>query len=116
MNLSTTKYIVKKSLEGNVVQSSISDIADLNRQLSAIGNNLNQLARKANTINSIYADDYLQMKQTFDVLCRSLPKTQSYKTHAITSFYLPANTTDRSQFDLGPLFNIFFVSYYANYP
>ncbi len=72
MNLSTTKYIVKKSLEGNVVQSSISDVADLNRQLSAIGNNLNQLARKANTINNIYAEDYMQMKQTFEVLCHLL--------------------------------------------
>ena len=72
MNLSTTKYIVKMSVEGKAVQSSITDIADLNRQLSAIGNNLNQLARKSNTINSIYADDYLQMKQTFEVLCHLL--------------------------------------------
>ena len=72
MNLSTTKYIVKMSVEGKAVQSSITDIAEMNRQLSAIGNNLNQLARKANTINSIYADDYLQMKQTFEVLCHLL--------------------------------------------
>ena len=72
MNLSTTKYIVKMSVEGKAGQNNISDVADLNRQLSAIGNNLNQLARKANTINSIYVDDYLQMKQTFEVLCRTL--------------------------------------------
>ena len=72
MNLSTTKYIVKKSLEGNVVQSSISDIADLNRQLSAIGNNLNQLARKANTINSIYAEDYERMRREYAQLCHTL--------------------------------------------
>ena len=72
MNLSTTKYIVKKSLEAEVVQTGISVIAEMNRQLSAIGNNLNQLARKANMINNIYADDYLQMKQTFEVLCHLL--------------------------------------------
>ena len=72
MNLSTTKFIVKMSVEGKAGQSSITDIADLNRQLSAIGNNLNQLTRKANTINNIYADDYLQMKQTFEVLCHTL--------------------------------------------
>ena len=72
MNLSTTKYIIKKSLEGEMVQSSISDDAELIRQLGKIGTNINQLARKANTINSIYANDYLQMKQTFEVLCHLL--------------------------------------------
>lgn len=74
MSLSTTKYIVKKSLEGEIVQSSISDDAELIRQLGKIGTNINQLARKANTINSIYADDYLQMKQTFEVLCHLLKR------------------------------------------
>ncbi len=72
MNLSTTKYIVKKLLEGEVVQTGISEIAELTRQLGKIGTNINQLARKANTINNIYADDYLQMKQTFEVLCHLL--------------------------------------------
>ena len=72
MNLSTTKYIVKMSVEGKAGQNNISDVADLNRQLSAIGNNLNQLARKANTVNNIYADDYMHMKQTFEVLCHLL--------------------------------------------
>ena len=72
MNLSTTKYIVKMSVEGKAGQSSITDVADLNRQLSAIGNNLNQLARKANTVNSIYADDYFQMKTSYEDLCRIL--------------------------------------------
>ena len=74
MNLSTTKYIVKKSLEGNLVQNSISDIADLNRQLSAIGNNLNQLARKANTINNIYAEDYERMRREYAQLCLTLSR------------------------------------------
>ena len=72
MNLSTTKYIVKKSFEGNVVQSSISEIAELTRQLGKIGANINQLARKANTINSIYAEDYERMRREYAQLCRTL--------------------------------------------
>ena len=72
MNLSTTMYIVKMSLNGDTVPQDISDVAELTRELSKIGTNINQLARKANTINSIYANDYLQMKQTFEVLCHLL--------------------------------------------
>ena len=74
MNLSTTKYIVKMSVEGKAGQNNISDIADLNRQLSAIGNNLNQLARKANTINSIYAEDYERMRREYAQLCLTLTR------------------------------------------
>ena len=68
MNLSTTRYIVKMSLSDNYAPQAISDVAELTRQLSKIGTNINQLARKANTINNIYSDDYLQMKQTFEAL------------------------------------------------
>lgn len=72
MKLSTSKYIVKMSLYGNTTTQDISDIAELSRQLSRIGNNLNQLARKANEINCIYAEDYKQMKEEYSRLCRTL--------------------------------------------
>ena len=57
MNLSTTRYIVKMSLSGYSVPQEIFGFAELTRQLSRIGTNINQLARKANTINNIYAED-----------------------------------------------------------
>ena len=69
MNLSTTRYIVKMSLNGNNVPQDITIFTELSRQLSLIGNNLNQLARKANTINNIYADDYEQMRKEYAHLC-----------------------------------------------
>ena len=61
MNLSTTRYIVKMALNGDILLQDISDVAELTRELSKIGTNINQLARKANTINNIYAEDYDQM-------------------------------------------------------
>ena len=69
MNLSTTRYIVKMSLNGNSVPQDIFDVAELTRQLSKIGTNINQLARKANTINNIYANDYEQMRKEYAHLC-----------------------------------------------
>ena len=46
MNLSTTRYIVKMSLNGDTVPQDFIGFTELSRQLSLIGNNLNQLARK----------------------------------------------------------------------
>ena len=45
---------------------------DLLRELSAIGNNINQIARKANETNSIYADDIATMRGDVAELCRML--------------------------------------------
>ena len=72
MNLSTTKYIVKMSLSDNYVPQDIFDVVELTRQLSKIGMNINQLARKANTINNIYAEDYEKMREEYFQLCRIL--------------------------------------------
>ena len=69
MNLSTTRYIVKMSLNGDNVSQDVTGFTELSRQLSLIGNNLNQLARKANTINNIYAEDYERMREEYAHLC-----------------------------------------------
>lgn len=69
MNLSTTRYIVKMSLSDNYAPQAISDVAELTRELSKIGTNINQLARKANTINNIYAQDYERMRKEYSSLC-----------------------------------------------
>ncbi|MBR1752970.1 MAG: plasmid mobilization relaxosome protein MobC [Ruminococcus sp.] len=69
MNLSTTRYIVKMSLSGDTAPQEISGFTELSLQLSLIGNNLNQLARKANTINNIYAEDYEKMREEYFQLC-----------------------------------------------
>ena len=69
MNLSTTRYIVKISLNGDTVPQDFIGFKELSRQLSLIGNNLNQLARKANTINNIYAEDYERMREEYAHLC-----------------------------------------------
>ena len=72
MGLDTSKYIVMMSLNGNRVQNDFSELAELSRQLSRIGNCINQLAKKVNTINNIYAEDYERMKEENVRLCLTL--------------------------------------------
>ena len=72
MGLDTSKYIVMMSLNGNSAPNSISELAELSRQLSRIGNCINQLAHKANTTNNIYAEDYERMKEENARLCLTL--------------------------------------------
>ena len=47
----------------------VADIKKMIKQLSKIGTNINQLARKANTINNIYAEDYERMRKEYSNLC-----------------------------------------------
>ena len=77
MGLDTSKYIVMMSLNGNHVQNDVSELAELSRQLSRIGNCINQLARKANTINNIYANDYEMMRGDYQRLCLTLNRAIS---------------------------------------
>ena len=42
------------------------------RQLSAIGNNINQIARRANVTNKVYKEDIAEIKELGDKLCRPL--------------------------------------------
>ena len=49
--------------------------------LRIIGKNINQLAKKANEINSIYAEDYENFKKEYEKICLISPKTHTYKTN-----------------------------------
>ncbi|MCR5540866.1 MAG: MobC family plasmid mobilization relaxosome protein [Ruminococcus sp.] len=74
MNLSTTRYIVKMALSDNFMPQEIFGFAELTRELSKIGANINQLARKANAVNNIYAEDYERMREEYACLCLLLKR------------------------------------------
>ena len=77
MGLDTSKYIVMMSLNGNSALNSITELVELSRQFSRIGNCINQLARKANEINCIYNSDYEMMKGDYQHLCLTLNRAIS---------------------------------------
>ena len=62
--------------------TNFSEVSRLLNGLRIIGSNINQLAKKANEINSVYAADYKKMKEDYDCLCRYL--NQSLSIHQST--------------------------------
>lgn len=72
LKLDTTKYITRAAVSGNVRDVDFRGLSELSAELRSIGNNINQLARKANEINNIYADDYDEMRKEYFRLCHIL--------------------------------------------
>lgn len=72
VKLDTTKYITRAEVCGAAKAADFKELSRLSCELNKIGNNINQLARKANEINSIYAEDYRRMREEFLQLCRTL--------------------------------------------
>ena len=72
MKMKTGTYIKRISVDGKVEYCDLGDIAPLVKEVSAIGVNVNQIARKANELNSIYAGDFEKMKELMESLCRIL--------------------------------------------
>ncbi len=65
ISVKTGTYIKRISLENNIVCYDLKEVAPLLNTLRIIGNNINQVAKKANETNNIYADDIAKMEDNF---------------------------------------------------
>ena len=83
VSLKPATFIRRISVNGSITVTNFSEVSQLLNGLRIIGSNINQLARKANEINSVYAADYEKMKEDYDTLCRYL--NQSLSTLLSTS-------------------------------
>ena len=72
MKMKTGTYIKRISVDGKVEYCDLGEIAPLVKEVNAIGVNVNQIARKVNELNSIYAADVDKMKELMESLCRIL--------------------------------------------
>ncbi len=81
LKMNTTKYITHAALNNNIKVIDFKELSKLSNELNAIGNNINQLARKANETNNIYADDYKHMKENYEKLCHTLNRKISELLH-----------------------------------
>ena len=85
----TTKYLRTMILEKQPVFYDMKEIAPLINGMRIISRNINQLAKKANETNNIYAEDVEILRKEVSELSRVLPKTHICKTYVNTSFYPP---------------------------
>ena len=72
MKMKTGTYIKRISVDGKVEYCDLGEIAPLVKEVNAIGVNVNEIARKVNELNSIYAADVDKMKELMESLCRIL--------------------------------------------
>ena len=72
MKMKTGTYIKRISVDGKFEYCDLGDLAPLVKEVNAIGVNVNQIAHKANELNSIYAGDFEKMKELMEGLCRIL--------------------------------------------
>ena len=70
--LKTATFIRAMSLNGEVYVVDLKELARLLNGLRIISNNINQVARKANETNNIYAGDIEKLKGEVAELCRTV--------------------------------------------
>jgi len=55
-------YLLKMAVDGRVIHVELDSVKEMNRLLSGIGNNINQIAKRANENGNIYAVDLDEIK------------------------------------------------------
>ena len=61
-------YIRKMCIDGYTVNLDIPELKDISSQLSKIGSNINQIARRVNSGDGIYPDDFAETKKQFEAM------------------------------------------------
>ena len=67
--LHTTKigaYLRKMAIDGYIIYRDDTEIKNMNKQLQAIGRNINQIERKLNSTGNIYKEDIAELKERLD--------------------------------------------------
>ena len=72
VSMTTSEYIRRIALDGRITYLEMRNVTPVINAMRVIGNNINQIARKANEINSIYAEDVEKLKKENAEICRTL--------------------------------------------
>ena len=68
----TTKYLRTMILDKQPIFYDLKEIAPMLNGMRIISSNINQIAKRANATNNIYAEDIEKMKGAVDELCRTV--------------------------------------------
>ncbi len=81
LHMKTGTFIRRISVDGQIIYYDIKEASPILNVLRIIGNNINQIAKKANETNNIYAEDIEKIRKENLLLCLISPKTHTYKTN-----------------------------------
>ena len=72
LSMKTGIFIKRMALDGKITYYNAKNVAPIMNALRIIGNNINQVAKKANETNSIYAEDIEKIRKENYLLCHTL--------------------------------------------
>lgn len=73
-HMKTGTYLRRIAVTGKVMCMDMKQLAPLLNGMRIINNNINQIAKKANETNSIYAGDVSRIKADHDELCHMITR------------------------------------------
>ena len=73
-NMKTTAFIRDSALNTELYVMDLKQLAPLMNGMRIISNNINQVAKKANETNNVYAEDVRIIKEAHDELCHTLSR------------------------------------------
>ena len=59
-------YLRKMAIDGSIIQVDTTDIKEMTRALSAIGRNINQIAKRLNAVGPAYQADMEEIRERMD--------------------------------------------------
>ena len=59
-------YLRKMAIDGHIIYTDTADIKEMNKALSAIGRNINQIAKRLNAGGATYEADIQEIKERLD--------------------------------------------------
>ena len=72
LSMKTGTYIRQISVNGQITYYNAKNVAPIMNAMRIIGNNINQIAKKANETNNIYAEDIEKLRKENYLLCHTL--------------------------------------------
>lgn len=71
-------YLRKMALEGRIIQVDYSVFTDIGKSISGVSRNINQIAKRINTTDNVYAEDIRQIKKTQEEIWQLLRSIESH--------------------------------------
>jgi len=62
-------YLLKMAIDGRVIRVELDSVKEMVRLLSNATNNINQIAKRANQTNNIYAADLEELRERYEEIC-----------------------------------------------
>jgi len=62
-------YMLKMAIDGRIIHIELDSVKEMVRLLSNATNNINQIAKRANQTNNIYAADLEELRERYEGIC-----------------------------------------------